>query len=157
MPRRQAAVLALPDGTIYVVTGDGTVYKRTGRPSLWSSLGSPISAGSRHLPSLSTDDAGNLYVSGFGGEYNVRSSNSWIGKSQVSSVSGSPIGFMKVAGAPTFCYAVWEEGPNVLPENDNSHDSFDIVFATIASDGSVGADNIGSPPTSPTSLRIVEP
>jgi hypothetical protein len=126
-------------GEIYAICGSGGAYQRMGEPSSWSSFGSAVGAASRHLPNLSTDSSGNLYASSFGGKYNVRTGSSWIGERTVSGVSSAAKGFMRVAGSRNgqYTYAVWEEGSS-NPINDNNSDQFDIVFATINSQGQEG-------------------
>jgi len=127
-------------GTVYSICGSGGAYQKTGNPSSWSSLGTAVGAGSRRLPVLTTDSYNNLYASSFGGKYNIRVGNSWIGEKAVSGISSRSKGFMRTAGASygQYTFAVWEEG-NSNPENDNSSDQFDIVFATINSQGTVGS------------------
>jgi hypothetical protein len=126
-------------GQIYAICGSGGAYRKTGNPSSWSGFGTVVSAGSRHLPVLSTDLYNNLYASAFGGRFNIYRNGSWIGQRTVNSISSKSLGFMRVAGSTSgqYTYAVWEEG-NSNAENDNSADNFDIVFATINTQGTVG-------------------
>jgi hypothetical protein len=139
------------DGTLYVVCGGGTVYERTATPSTWTSLGRAVQAGGRDLPALSTDGSDNLYVTSFGGRYNVRTAGSWIGESTLPALSGNPLGFAESAGGPgSFAYVVWEEG--TLVNNDAVAGTSDILFATVGSDGSVGSGD--QPPPPPTDLGV---
>ena len=125
------------DGNIYVISGTGDVYRRSGTPSSWTSLGSPISAASRDLPALAVDGEGNLYASSFRGRFNVRSDGSWAGQDTLPNLSGLSLGFAEVAGGPGgFAYVIWEEGSSV--NNDLPAGTSDILFATIAADGTVG-------------------
>ena len=130
---------AAADGSIYVVSGNGTVYRRTATPSSWSSLGRAVTAASRDLPALGTDQGNNLYVTSFGGKFNVRSVGSWAGQATLPGLSGQPLGFVESAGGPgNFAYVVWEEGSSVNNDLPNSGTNTSINFASVASDGTVG-------------------
>jgi hypothetical protein len=130
---------AASDGTIYVISGTGYAYRRSGTPSSWSALGRAVSAASRDLPALAVDAEGNLYAASFQGRYNVRSDGSWAGASTLPDLSGLPLGFAEVAGGPGgFAYVIWEEGNDV--DNDLVAGTSDILFATIAPDGTVGSN-----------------
>jgi hypothetical protein len=126
------------DGKIYAISGTGNAYQRSGTPSSWTSLGRPVSAGSRDLPALAVDGAGNLYASCFRGRFNVRSGGAWAGQGTLPNLSGLPLGFAEVAGGPGgFAYVIWEEGSSV--NNDLRAGTSNILFATIAADGTVGS------------------
>lgn len=132
--------IASQNGTIFVIGGAGGVFVRTGTPSSWNSLGTAVSAGGRRLPIISVDEFDNLYVGCFGGRYNIRDGGTWLGESVLTSHTGDAVGFLRMAAVPgqSFAYAVWEEGPGVLAENDNNKDNFSLVFSVINLDGTVG-------------------
>jgi photosystem II stability/assembly factor-like uncharacterized protein len=123
------------DGSQYVITGTGTVFKLPNGGTSWSSLGNAVTAASRHLPNLATDESGNLYAVSFGGKYNVYSNSSWSGEQTVESLTSQSVGFMEAACAASSCYVVWEEGANVVADNDNVADNFTIVIAPMNPDG----------------------
>ena len=138
---------ASASGSLYVVSGGGDVYVKTGEPSQWQRLGRAVEAGDRKLPVVSSDADDNLYFGSFGGRFNILNDGAWLadldggdGELMVPSLSGDPVGFLRVAAAPEggFAYVVWEEGPGVRAANDNAVDNFDLVFSTLDLDGQIG-------------------
>jgi len=127
-------------GNVYTICGSGGTYSKSGNPSSWNNLGNSVNAGARQLPVLSTDSYNNLYSSSFGGKYNIRVGNSWIGQKTLSGLSTKSKGFMRVGGARNgqYTFAIWEEG-NSNAANDNNSDNFDLVFASVNSKGIVGS------------------
>ncbi len=138
---------ASASGSLYVVSGRGDAYVKTGEPSQWLRLGRAVEAGDRKLPVVSSDADDNLYFGSFGGRFNILNDGAWLadldagdGELLVPSLSGDPVGFLRVAAAPEggFAYVVWEEGPGVRAANDNAVDNFDLVFSTLDLDGQIG-------------------
>lgn len=117
------------DGTVYSVCGNGTVFQRSGTTG-WINLGLAVSALTRHLPVMSSDLNGNIYVSSFGGKYNIRKNGAWTGEKTVTGLSTQAKGFTRIAAAANFAYAVWEEG-NSNPALDATTAAFDIVLGKI--------------------------
>jgi len=140
MTRKHQMELFLKQVMSTLICGSGGTYSKSGNPSSWNSLGNSVNAGTRKLPVLSTDSYNNLYSSSFGGKYNIRVGNSWIGQKTLSGLSTKSKGFMKVGGARNgqYTFAIWEEG-NSNTANDNSSDNFDLVFASVSSKGIVGS------------------
>ncbi len=122
------AVTVAPDGKAYAICGTGAAFEWTG--SGWTAIGKAVSGGTRFLPMLSADKSGNLYASVFGGKYNIRKNGAWIGEKTITGLTSQAKGFMRVAGATNFAYAVWEEG-NTNPALDANSASFDIVLGII--------------------------
>jgi hypothetical protein len=145
---------AASDGTIYVAGGHANIYRRTGTPSSWTPLGRAINAAGRDNPALATDTAGNLYVTTFGGKYNVRSGGEWVGERILPRLSDKPLGYAEVQGGPgSFVYVVWEEGDEVI--RDVLAGTSDILFATIDSAGHVGqGGQPADPPEAPQNLTV---
>jgi hypothetical protein len=129
---------AAKDGSIYGISAVGDVHKRQGNgPFTWQSLGKAVAAVDRDLPVAVTDASNNLYVTSFGGRYNVRSGNSWKGEKRLPALSGKKLGFAEAFGSSTdLVYVIWEEGDTV--NNDVRAGTSDLLFATIRSDGTVG-------------------
>ncbi len=137
---------ASASGALYAVSGRGDAYLKTGEPSQWQHLGLAVEAGDRKLPVVSSDADDNLYFGSFGGRFNILEDGVWLadldgGDSElmVPSLSGDPVGFLRVAAAPEggFAYVIWEEG-SVLAANDNARDNFDLVFSTLDLNGQIG-------------------
>ncbi|KKS97706.1 MAG: hypothetical protein UV73_C0006G0060 [Candidatus Gottesmanbacteria bacterium GW2011_GWA2_43_14] len=132
------SITVTSQGVTAAVSGNGTVFSKNSLTGSWTNLGRAITAGSRKLPSISADKSGDLFISCWGGKYNIKpSSGSFGSEKSMASLSGKPLGFMRVAGAENFAYAVWEEGDNVHAENDNQYKNFDIVFAKITPTGNI--------------------
>lgn len=124
------------NGTNYVISGNGTVFFRSGLTGTWAQGGHVVSAATRHLPSITVDKNGNIYVTSFGGKYNIQKTGSqFTGERKITSLSGQAIGFVRTAGSSGFAYVVWEEGASVNAANDNQYKNFDLIFATLDADG----------------------
>ena len=135
-------VVVRADGTILVTDSRGNAYRSDDGGSSWTSEGRVVDAGDRMQPELSVARDGRIFVSSFGGRYNVRdTAGNWLATSRtVTSVTGENVGFMETAAGRSACYVVWEEGSSVTTDNDGQADNFTLVFASIGPDGSVGGN-----------------
>lgn len=125
-----------PDGTVFIATGNGTVYQREGSaPFTWETLGRALTASKRDLPALAADAAGRLYVTCFGGKYNVRSQGRWVGERRLPGPQGKPLGFVEVAASGANVYVVWEEGDRV--NNDLPAGTSTLHFTRLLPDGGI--------------------
>lgn len=95
---------------VYVTTGNGVFFKRIGK-DVWHPEGRILDVKPRFQPELSVDAQNNIYVTSFGGKYNIRAKNGWLGEKYIHKISSAEtIGFTEAAGANDFVYVVWEEG-----------------------------------------------
>jgi hypothetical protein len=133
-------VIALSDATVLVTDSSGHVHRSDDQGATFVSEGGQVPGGDRHHAELSVGPDDVVYVSVFGGHYNVRVAGQWLATHQtLSSQTGSPIGFVECAAGSGAAYAVWEEGGSVNPANDEGADDFNLYFASIDTAGVVGA------------------
>lgn len=133
-------VVALSDGTVLVSDSSGAVHRSDDGGATFSSENNQVPGGDRHHPELGVGPDDVVYVSVFGGHYNIRAAGQWLSAHQtMPSQTGAPMGFMETAPGAGAAYAVWEEGAGVTPANDSTADDFALYFASIAVDGTVGA------------------
>ncbi|MBD3265584.1 hypothetical protein GF373_02855 [bacterium] len=127
---REAPAIAIArDGTVYVVTGRGFLYKKIGEPSEWDNLGQAVEAGRRDRPQIWVDKAGTVYISQFGGDYNIYKKGKWSGVKTIASAKSQPVGFMRIITRDKTPYAVWEEGEEV--NNDEVAGTSNILFGEL--------------------------
>jgi hypothetical protein len=123
------------NGTVYVTTGIGELFER-GNSGTWNSIGRKVHARSRMRPELAADKKNNLYITSFGGRYNTRLKNVWMGEKRIDPLSSrETIGFVETAGCNGFVYIIWEEGEGNA--NDGLNDNADIFVGRLYPDGTI--------------------
>ncbi len=95
-------------GTILISTGKGYVFEQEG--ATWQLLGRMVNVQGRHQPEFGLDDQNNVYLTAFGGRYNIKTYGEWLGEYEILPMSEGEIGFVETAGADNFAYVIWEEG-----------------------------------------------
>jgi hypothetical protein len=132
-------VVAQSDGTILISDSGGTVHRSEDGGSTFVSEDNRVPGGDRRQPELAVGPDDVVYLSVFGGHYNIRTAGQWLAAHlTMPSQSGASVGFMETAPGPGAAYAVWEEDDAVDPANDETADTFALYFASIAADGAVG-------------------
>jgi hypothetical protein len=119
---------------VYASDGFGNMFIRTDNG--WISDGKPISLRTRMQPYLTADKSNQIYIGGWGGQYSIRVRGKWLEQRQVASVTGEPVGFMVMAGATDFAYAIWEESSTV--DADTGAGKAVIVVGKISAEGITG-------------------
>ncbi|MEM7244709.1 MAG: hypothetical protein AAF533_05165 [Acidobacteriota bacterium] len=152
--REAPAVAAGIDGEIWAADHLGNVYIMAGdddpatpAPNFeWDFDGVGMGIGpltDRDTPAMSVDAGGNVYITAYGGDYNVYSggpAGTWVGVQTLPNPGGEAIGFAEVwqANAPdVFSYVIWEVGDGSHKEHDHVAGVQDIYLARIAPDGSI--------------------
>lgn len=133
-------VVAMPDGTVYVVTGNGSLYRRDGAPDSWTPLGRILTLGARFLPVLAVDAAGSLFAAAFGGRWNVRRADgSFLGTRKIPPRNGETIGYGDLAASPDGrIYLAYEEGAEIYFGDDETASGTNTIFiAELKPDGGV--------------------
>ncbi len=96
-------------GEVLVATGKGYVFQ--GQNHRWDSLGRLVTVQGRSQPEFGLDQQNNVYLTAFGGRYNIRFAGMWMGEGKLDLASNfETIGFVESAGAKDFAYIIWEEG-----------------------------------------------
>ncbi|MBC8059576.1 MAG: hypothetical protein H7Y18_02815 [Clostridiaceae bacterium] len=127
--------------TVYITEGEAYFYTRTAEGK-FEREGRAIKSLGRMQPELDIDSKDNIYVACFNGLYNIRTNGTWIGEKvngiytgkTLTSHTGAKIGFVEMAGAKDFVYAIWEEGA-VNDEKGADATKTDIVVGKIFADG----------------------
>jgi len=102
-------IIADHEGTIFITTGKGYVYQN--EAVKWDSLGRQLLVLGRSQPEFGLDQQNNIYMTAFGGHFNILTAAGWIGANQLEPLSEvGHIGFVETAGAGDFAYVIWEEG-----------------------------------------------
>ena len=112
MDEREEAphIVATSKGVPFITTGAGYVLERTGKDN-WKQHGRKVEVHSRMQPELGIDSEDNIYVTSFGGHYNIFYKGYWIGEKKILPVTkNGSVGFVETAGLNDFVYVVWEEG-----------------------------------------------
>jgi hypothetical protein len=133
-------VAALPDGTVYVVTGNGSLYRRDGAPDSWTPIGRILTLGARFLPVLTVDKTGSIFSAAFGGRWNVRRADgSFLGTRKIPPRNGETIGYGDLAAAPGGAvYLAYEEGTEIYFGDDETASGTNAIFiAELKADGGV--------------------
>ena len=103
-------IVATSQGVPIISTGAGYVLERTGKDQ-WKQHGRKIEVHSRMQPELGIDGQDNIYVTSFGGHYNIFYKGYWIGEKMIRPITkNSIVGFVETTGQEDFVYVVWEEG-----------------------------------------------
>lgn len=97
------------ENTVYITTGSGFFYEL--KENEWDSKGRKIKSESRMQPEMTVDDQNNIYISRFGGRFNIRYKDVWMGENQVQPVTNAEtIGFVETVGYKDYAVVIWEEG-----------------------------------------------
>jgi len=120
-------------GEVLVTTGKGYVFRKKNTQQ-WDSLGRLVTVMSRSQPEFGLDQQNNIYLTAFGGHYNIRNAGGWLGEDRLMPLSGNGhIGFVETAGADDFAYIVWEEGEG--DAHDGMEETSEIFIGRLYSDG----------------------
>jgi len=122
-------------GDVYITTGNGTFLKRV-KPHKWVSEGTILPSNNRYQPELTIDSTGNIYTACFGGIYNIRQHDSWMGIRDIAPrLDAVKVGFVALAGYSDHSYIIWEEGKG-NPDEGLSKDS-QIYIGRLYPDGRI--------------------
>jgi hypothetical protein len=97
------------DGKIIISTGKGYVFENILQS--WDSIGRMVHTQGRDQPEFGLDKNNNIYISAFGGRFNIRHYGVWGIEKKLELLSDEEtIGFVETAGSKDFAYIIWEEG-----------------------------------------------
>ena len=122
------------EGIIYITTGKGYAFINQGEK--WESIGRKVTVRGRSQPEFGLDQQNNIYVTAFGGYYNIRNVGGWLGENRMDPVSeNGHIGFVETVGAKDFAYIIWEEGTGTA--HDGLKENASIYLGKIFPDGRI--------------------
>ena len=122
------------EGVIYISTGKGYVFYYN--EDNVDSLGRMVSSRGRMQPEFGIDAQNNIYMTSFGGLFNIKSTGGWHGPDRLYPIGrNNQIGFVETAGKDRFAYIVWEEG--IGNPDDGLEESSSIVVGKIYPDGRI--------------------
>ena len=137
MDEREEAphIVATSKGVPFISTGAGYVLERTGKDN-WKQHGRKVELHSRMQPELGIDSKDNIYVTSFGGHYNIFYKGYWIGEKKILPVTkNGSVGFVETAGLNDFVYVVWEEGSGNADEG--LEENAKIIVGIMYPDGRI--------------------
>ena len=121
-------------GIPFISTGKGFLLERVGVDN-WRNHGRKLFVYSRMQPELGIDIEDNIYMTSWGGHYNTRFKDVWMGEGIIDKVTRNPyIGFVETAGFKDFAYIVWEEGTTNNPD-EGLEEYSKIVVGILYPDG----------------------
>lgn len=124
------------EGRVYITSGVGELFERdlNGR---WSEIGRKVKVHGRMQPEIEIDTNDNIYITGFGGRYNTRLNNIWMGERIIDPLNPEHIvGFVEPKAVNDFAFIVWEEGKKGNPDQGMDQDS-DIIVGILYPDGRI--------------------
>ncbi len=122
------------NGVPFISTGNGYFLERTGKDS-WKNHGRKLHVHSRMQPELGIDEQDNVYMTSWGGRYNILYKDMWMGEKKIDPITeNSYVGFVETAGVKDYAYIVWEEGNENDADRGMDEDS-KIVVGILYSDG----------------------
>jgi hypothetical protein len=122
------------DGDIIISTGKGYVFENKGQQ--WDSVGRIVHVYGRHQPEFGLDASNNVYLTAFGGQFNIMSDGIWGEENKIEKITErETIGFVETAGDKDFAYIIWEEGEG--DAHDGLTENANIFIGKIFTDGRI--------------------
>lgn len=128
-------------GVPFISTGNGFILER-GKNDSWKQLGRKLKVKTRMQPELGIDGQDVIYMTAFGGLFNIGDGGYWTGEKLIYPVTkNNKVGFVETSGQKDFAYVVWEEGRGNADEGLDENSK--IIVGIIYPDGRI----IGFPAT----------